>query len=79
MAGQRLGIKQLDDHFWLVSFMHYELGYFDDETCRIEPIANHSAQRCYPCARYKPSPVCPEWTRFAVVAEEGLEPPTRGL
>jgi len=20
--------------------MHYDLGYFDDETCRIEPIAN---------------------------------------
>jgi putative transposase len=39
-AGQQIGIKQVDDHIWLVSFMHYDLGYFDDETCRLEPIQN---------------------------------------
>jgi putative transposase len=36
-AGQKVGIKQIDDHIWLVSFMHYDLGFFDDETCRLEP------------------------------------------
>jgi len=25
---------------WLVTFMRYDLGYFDDETCRLEPIDN---------------------------------------
>lgn len=39
-AGQTVGVKQVEDHLWLVSFMHYDLGYFDDETCRLEPIAN---------------------------------------
>jgi putative transposase len=39
-AGQKVGVKQVDDHVWLVSFMHYDLGYFDDETCRLEPIDN---------------------------------------
>ena len=39
-AGQRVGIKQVEDHVWLVSFMHYDLGYFDDETSRLEPIDN---------------------------------------
>lgn len=29
MAGQRLGIKEVDDAIWLVSFMHYDLGYID--------------------------------------------------
>jgi len=24
---------------WLVSFMDYDLGYFDDETCKLEPLA----------------------------------------
>ena len=24
----------------LVTFMHYDLGYFDDETCRLDPIEN---------------------------------------
>jgi len=39
-AGQMVGIKQVDARIWLVSFMHYDLGYFDDETCRLEPVAN---------------------------------------
>ena len=39
-AGQQVGIKQVDERIWLVSFMHYDMGYFDDETCRLEPIEN---------------------------------------
>ena len=35
-----VGIKQTDDRIWLVSFMEYDLGDFDDETCRLEPLAN---------------------------------------
>lgn len=31
MAGQRLGIKEFDHGIWLVSFMHYDLGYIDLE------------------------------------------------
>jgi hypothetical protein len=31
LAGQRLGIKEVDDGIWLVSFSHYDLGYFDLE------------------------------------------------
>jgi hypothetical protein len=37
-AGQSVGIKQVGDEIWLVSFMEYDLGYFDHETCRLEPI-----------------------------------------
>ena len=33
-AGQEVGVKQVDDDLWLVTFMDYDLGYFDDETCR---------------------------------------------
>jgi putative transposase len=40
LAGQRVGIKQVEDRIWLVSFMQYDLGYFDDETCRIESATN---------------------------------------
>jgi putative transposase len=39
-AGQSVGIKQVSEHIWLVSFMDYDLGYFDHETCRLEPIEN---------------------------------------
>jgi len=31
-------VKQVSEHVWLVTFMDYDLGYFDDETCRLEPI-----------------------------------------
>ena len=28
-AGQAVGIKEVNDDIWLVSFMDYDLGYFD--------------------------------------------------
>jgi putative transposase len=40
LAGQLVGVRQVSERIWLVTFMHYDLGYFDDETCRLEPIAN---------------------------------------
>jgi putative transposase len=33
-------MKQVSDRIWLVTFMDYDLGYFDDEACRLEPIVN---------------------------------------
>ena len=30
-AGQRVGIKEVDEGIWIVSFMHYDLGYIDLE------------------------------------------------
>ena len=39
-AGQNVGIKEVSDKIWLVSFMDYDLGYFDEETCKLEPLEN---------------------------------------
>lgn len=47
-AGQTVGIKQIEDHIWLVSFMDYDLGYFDDETCRLEPLHNPFGPKVLP-------------------------------
>ena len=47
-AGQAVGIKQVEDHLWLVTFMSYDLGYFDDETCRLEPIGNPFGPKVLP-------------------------------
>ena len=47
-AGQTVGVKQTDDGIWLVSFMDYDLGYFDDETCRLEPLANPFGPKVLP-------------------------------
>jgi putative transposase len=39
-AGQRVGIREVEDQIWLVSFMDYDLGYFDNERGRVEPGPN---------------------------------------
>jgi hypothetical protein len=51
-ACQAVGIKEGHDDIWLVSFMDYDLGYFDLETRVLEPVENPSAQKCYLCSRY---------------------------
>jgi transposase InsO family protein len=40
LAGQKLGIKEVDDGIWLVSFMTYDLGYIDLEQKTLQTIAN---------------------------------------
>ena len=47
-AGQNVGVTQVGEHIWLVTFMHYDLGYFDDETCRLEPIENPFGPKVLP-------------------------------
>ncbi|UCG52290.1 MAG: transposase family protein, partial [Candidatus Latescibacterota bacterium] len=39
-AGQTVGITEVADQIWMVSFMHYDLGFFDKETGRVEPALN---------------------------------------
>ena len=39
-AGQIIGIRAVADNIWLVSFMHYDLGFFDEEANRVEPVGN---------------------------------------
>lgn len=40
LAGQRLGIKEVDEDIWLVSFMHYDLGYIDLEQKTLQTLDN---------------------------------------
>ena len=47
-TGQDVGVPQVSDRIWLVSFMDYDLGYFDGETCRLEPIANPFSPKVLP-------------------------------
>jgi len=48
LAGQNVGVTQVGDRVWLVSFMTYDLGYFDDETIRVEPIENPFGPKVLP-------------------------------
>jgi transposase InsO family protein len=48
LAGQRLGIKEVDDGIWLVSFMHYDLGYIDLEQRTLQTLDNPFGPRLSP-------------------------------
>jgi hypothetical protein len=48
MAGQRLGLKEVDDGIWVVSFMDYDLGYIDLEQKTLQPIDNPFGSRVSP-------------------------------
>jgi transposase InsO family protein len=48
LAGQRLGIKEIDDGIWLVSFMSYDLGFIDLEQKTLQPLDNPFGPRLSP-------------------------------
>lgn len=48
LAGQRLGIKEVDEGIWLVSFMHYDLGYIDLEQRTLQTLDNPFGARLSP-------------------------------
>lgn len=48
MAGQRLGLNEVDDGIWLVSFMQYDLGYIDLEQKTLQTIDNPFGTRLSP-------------------------------
>ncbi len=48
LAGQRVGIKEVDEGIWIVSFMHYDLGYIDLEQKTLQPLDNPFGTRVSP-------------------------------
>lgn len=48
LAGQRVGIKEVDEGIWIVSFMHYDLGYIDLEQKTLQPLDNPFGARLLP-------------------------------
>jgi transposase InsO family protein len=48
LAGQKLGVKEVDEGIWLVSFMLYDLGYIDLEQKTLQPLDNPFGSRLSP-------------------------------
>jgi transposase InsO family protein len=40
-GGQYVGIREVADQVWLVSFMEYDLGFFDQDENRVEPVGHN--------------------------------------
>src|SRR6266404_3384467 len=47
-AEQNVVVTQVGERIWLVTFMQYDLGYFDDEAGRLEPIENPFGPKVLP-------------------------------
>jgi putative transposase len=63
-AGQTVGIREVSEKIWLVTFMHYDLGFFDSENGRVEcapnpfdakSVTHVSGINRYPCVRNGPN------------------------
>jgi transposase InsO family protein len=48
LANQAVGIKEVDEGIWLVSFMDYDLGYIDLEEKALQPLDNPFGPRLSP-------------------------------
>jgi len=48
LAGQAVGIKEVDQGIWLVSFMDYDLGYIDLEEKTLQPLQNPFGPKVLP-------------------------------
>ena len=40
-AGQHVGVREVADEVWLVSFLEYDLGFFDRELNKVEPVGRN--------------------------------------
>jgi len=48
LAGQKIGLKEVDDGIWLVSFLTYDLGYIDLEQKTLQTLDNPFGPRLLP-------------------------------
>ena len=47
-AGQNVCVREVADHIWLISFMHYDLPFFDDQCNRVERAPNPFTAKVLP-------------------------------
>ena len=47
-AGQNVGVKEVAENIWLVTFMHYDLGFFDHETGQVACAENPFVDKVLP-------------------------------
>jgi hypothetical protein len=53
VAGQKLGIKEVDEGIWLVSFMQPDFGYFDLAQKTLQPLHNPFGTRLLPMSQVR--------------------------
>jgi hypothetical protein len=76
LAGRAVGMKEVHDDIWLVSFMDYDLGYFDLETRVLEPLENPFGPKVLPMSPERSVKDLFGPYTLTVVPAGGIEPPT---
>jgi hypothetical protein len=79
LAGQRVGVMQVEDQIWQVSFMDYDLGYFDMDSCRLEPGPHPFGPRVLTMWPVQTVNDVSSKYLFYLAPRPGLEPGTYGL
>ncbi|MEM8589191.1 MAG: hypothetical protein AAGG65_14130 [Pseudomonadota bacterium] len=79
LAGQRLGIKEVDDGIWLISFMHDDLGYADLQQRILQPIDTPFAARVSPMSPVQSVTHVSRWDNENMATPAGFEPATYRL
>lgn len=65
---------QMSEGIWPVTFMNYDLGYFDDETCRLcTGRQSVRAKSVTHVSRINRKSIRPEWTHAEVARSENFE------
>ena len=64
-------VRQVAEQVWLVAFILYDLGFFDDETGQVERPDNPFEEKVLP--------MCPEPQMISMVRPAGFEPATLPL
>lgn len=47
-AGQNVAVKEVEEKIWLISFTHYDQGFFEHESSRFECAENPFAAKVLP-------------------------------
>ena len=47
-SSQDVGVREVADHVWMISFMNYDLGFFDDQCSRVECAPNPFGAKVLP-------------------------------
>jgi hypothetical protein len=79
LAGQKLGITEVDEGIWLVSFMHYDLGYFDLEQKTLQPLDNPFGTRLSPMSQVRSVTHVSGLDKMGLARSERFELPTLGI
>ena len=76
LAGQRLGIKEVDEGIWLVTFIDYDLGYIDLEQRTLKPSTTRLGPRLSPMSPVRSVTHVSGPDTLDLVAGVGFEPTT---